>query len=434
MRFDIEIYLITSTLVSAFTFIYITFTLLLSSVKKGKKTHTQEVNVSGNVTAVIPVYNENISLFKKVIQSVKREKIKFIVVGDGVSEPYKSIVENEDGTFVSIKKGGKRKAIKEGIKFVKTPYVLLLDSDTILPQGGVKRLISAIQGKVVAVSPEIKIIRGKSKLAYYSSEVVQLLRRITYKALSIFGSVLTLNGQCIVARTDIIKPFILSKEYDEVRFFRFSTILGDDRQLTDYIYKSGMKVEIVEDVIVKTRAPDNVSTFFKQLTRWYRANNFFMFKEIFDGSIFKKGVFYAFSLIYWNTLPLLIIVSDLTFIEIMLRHLFLHPRILARIWEDPAHAIYFLIIRRIGGFMHTPYVDPSFVYRHIDPFYFEFFMLHNLMGELSSLASSIMLLMIFVHFRKNIKGFILGLSAFPLMFFAEIIATFTVLKKKWGSR
>ncbi|MUM65670.1 glycosyltransferase [Acidianus infernus] len=432
MRFDIEIYLITSTLVSAFTFIYITSIFLFSSLKKGKISLPLEV--SENVTAVIPVYNEDVKLFRKVIQSVKREKIPFIVVGDGVTEPYKSIVEGEGGIFISIKKGGKRKAIKEGIKLVNTPYVLLLDSDTILPQGGIKRLISRLQGKVVAVSPEIRLIRGKSKLAYYSSEVVHFLRRISYKALSIFGSVLTLNGQCILAKTEVIKPFILSKEYDGVKLFRFSTILGDDRQLTNYVYKLGFKAEIVDDVIVKTKAPDSISAFFKQLIRWYRANNFFMIKEFFDGSIFKKGIFYSFSLVYWNSLPILIIISNLTFMEITLRHILSHPKLLDKILEDPIHAFYFIIVRRIENFMHLFYVDPSFIYRHIDPFYFEIFMLHNIFAELSSIASSIMLLVIFAHFRKNIKGFIMGLAAFPLMFFAELIAMFTMWKKKWEGR
>jgi hypothetical protein len=45
-----------------------------------------------------------------------------------------------------------------------------------------------------------------------------------------------------------------------------------------------------------------------------------------------------------------------------------------------------------------------------------------------------MLLIVFAHFRKNIRGFIMGLSAFPLMFFAEIIAMFTMWKKKWEGR
>jgi hypothetical protein len=47
-------------------------------------------------------------------------------------------------------------------------------------------------------------------------------------------------------------------------------------------------------------------------------------------------------------------------------------------------------------------------------------MLHDVFAELSSLVSSVMLLIVFAHFRKNIRGFIMGLAAFPLMFFAEI--------------
>lgn len=432
MRLDIEVYLISSTLVSVFTFIYITSILTFSLIKR--RPSTIEVDVSEKVTAVIPVYNEDVELFKKVIQSVKREKLKFIVVGDGVIEPYKSIVESEGGVFISIEKGGKRRAIKEGVKLVNTPYLLLLDSDTILPRGVVKKLASRVQGKVVAVSPEIKLIKGRSTLAYYSSEVVQLLRRMSYKALSVFGGVLTLNGQCILARTEVVKPFILSKEYDEVRFFRFSTILGDDRQLTNYLYKIGLRAEIVDDVVVMTKAPDSVSAFFKQLIRWYRANNFFMIKEFFDGSVLRKGAFYAFSLIYWSTLPILIIISQLAFVEIMIRHFLSNPRLFYSEIERPIHAFYLFVKRRIEDFTYACSFEHSFICAHVDPMSFEIFLLRNLFVGLSFLVTNVLILVIFAHFRKNVKGFIMGLTAFPLMFFAEIIAMFTMLRNKWEGR
>ncbi|MEM3292327.1 MAG: glycosyl transferase family 2, partial [Saccharolobus sp.] len=60
---------------------------------------------------------------------------------------------------------------------------------------------------------------------------------------------------------------------------------------------------------------------------------------------------------------------------------------------------------------------------------------HNLIGEVSSIASIIMILSILVYTRKSVREFVSGLLAFPLMFVADVFALLTIWKQnKWLGR
>jgi len=460
MRVDIESYLLISTIISVATILYIMFTLPLAFTYKQRSYNISSIS-KNDITVLIPVYNEDINIFKNVIDSVKKEKLKFIVVGDGCEDPYRKIVEEAGGLFIKLpKNGGKRKAIKEGFKYVKTPYVLLLDSDTILPENSVEVLASKLSDDVVAVSPEISVTAGKNRTAYHVAEMMQRLREISYRALARFGSVVSLNGQCILAKTEVIRPLIESKEFESVRLWKFTTILGDDRQITNYIYSKGFKAIVTKDVVVKTKAPDSIKNLLRQMIRWYRSNNFFLIKEIIDGTLFKKGFFYMFTVLYWYTLPLLTLANYILYTEIILKHVFEHWNILIEIiTKDPIRFIEYVIVKRISNlfdldpspvmykfsnyFAHMhPYIYPHnfyFIYhRQIDVkmiLFYYFYIFHTLAGEVSTIASLIMIFSILLYTRKNLQGFVLGLLAFPLMFIADIFALFTLWKqKKWLGR
>ncbi|MEM0304331.1 MAG: glycosyltransferase [Saccharolobus sp.] len=458
MKLDILLYLLISILVSISTILYITFTLPLAFTYKPKTTQSS-VNKK-DITVLIPVYKEDKKIFRDVINSVKKQGLKIIVVGDGCEEPYKKITESSGGLFIKLPRNmGKRRAIREGFKYVKTPYVLLLDSDTILPENAVEILASKLNDQIVAVSPEVSVIRGKSKVAYSVAEMMQRLREISYRALARFGSIVSLNGQCILAKSEVIRPLIESEEFDSVRLWKFRTILGDDRQITNYIYQKGFKAMVVRDVVVKTKAPDNLNGLLKQLIRWYRSNNFFLIKELTDGTLFKKGFFYMFTILYWYTLPLLTLANYSLYTEIILRNIVTHWNIFVRIiTKDPVRFIEYMIVRKIDNVLNINLLPKDHKFdkivtpiHHIIPhklylfpngqmgigidFFHYFYIFHNLIGEVSSIASIIMILSILVYTRKSVREFVSGLLAFPLMFVADVFALLTIWKQnKWLGR
>ena len=96
-------------------------------------THPENVDLS-KVTIAMPVYNEDVDVFRESIESVAMQGCKFVVVGDSSDEPYRSMVEKAGGKFILQEiRGGQKKAISRAFDFVHTEFVLLVDSDTILP-------------------------------------------------------------------------------------------------------------------------------------------------------------------------------------------------------------------------------------------------------------------------------------------------------------
>ena len=104
---------------------------------------------SDDVTILVPVYNEKVDVFEKVIRQVKEQGTKYVVVGDSSNEPYRTIVEQNGGIFVHLKtRNGKRMAISEGMKYVESKFVLFVDSDTTLPGNTVNKLLEHFDGNV----------------------------------------------------------------------------------------------------------------------------------------------------------------------------------------------------------------------------------------------------------------------------------------------
>lgn len=69
-------------------FLSLTYFLLNSyfslNTRKFKRVQTNDIS---DVTVLIPVYGEKEEVFERVVSSVSRQGVKFLVVGDGCDEP-----------------------------------------------------------------------------------------------------------------------------------------------------------------------------------------------------------------------------------------------------------------------------------------------------------------------------------------------------------
>ena len=171
-----------------------------------------------DVTILMAVYNEDPDEFTLSIEAVKSQGVKFIVVGDSSLEPYRAITEKNGGLFFhKSERGGKRKAIAFGMQFIDTEFVLIVDSDTILPEHAVPGLLSKFTPGVGGVSGVIKIINENTPVSY-SAEFTERAREVILKSTAKRGNTLTLDGACMMFRTSVVKDFILSSDFTEPRF------------------------------------------------------------------------------------------------------------------------------------------------------------------------------------------------------------------------
>ena len=265
-----------------------------------------------DVTILMAVYNEDPDEFTSSIEAVKLQGVKFIVVGDSSLEPYRTITEKGGGRFIhKAEREGKRKAISLGMQSVDTEFVLIVDSDTVLPENAVSGLLSKFTPEVGGVSGVIKIINENTPVSY-SAEFTERAREVILKSTAMRGNTLTLDGACMMFRASVVKDFMLSSDFTDPMFLGRPGKLGDDRQLTGVVINKGYRVTRNFNVVVRTRAQKTYRSYFRQQVRWSRAGWRFLFRYIRDGTLMKSGKFYAFELLFISILPLSFLALILT--------------------------------------------------------------------------------------------------------------------------
>lgn len=269
------------------------------------KNNTRDDLGPDDVTICIPVYNEKIDIFTECIESVAAQGSQFVVVGDSSYEPYKTIVEKNGGQFVHKPvRGGQKRAIALGMEYVNTPYVLIMDSDTVLPENAVASMVSHFVEGVGGVGPNISIKPTGTPVAY-GAEFVERTREVVYRAMSAHGSVMHLDGACVMYRTDIIKPFIISEDFLDFKIMGKHTQLGEDWLMALHTLTSGYKLVKDYSVKVQNYPQDTIKKFVKQSIRWARSEWVRFGMEFKTGNARRNGRFYTFELIYTYMLPLI---------------------------------------------------------------------------------------------------------------------------------
>ena len=266
----------------------------------------------GDVTIIVPVYTEDPDFFDKVLSAVQSQGTNVIVVGDGCTYPYSDIAANHSFTFLATpERGGKRKALALAMHYVQTPFVMFVDSDTLLPSNAVKDLLSSFTDDVGGVGANLRIIEDGRVLSY-ASEFVERSREVILRAMNHNGHVMILDGGAAMYRTEIVKPFILSSKFYDYRVLGRKSVAGDDRQLTSYVIKSGYKAVKNYNVNVSTLSQKTLSSYYRQQVRWARNGWYYFFKDLFGGTARKAGAFYTFELIYVYLLPIFFLGLSLT--------------------------------------------------------------------------------------------------------------------------
>jgi len=338
---------ISAILVTVFTGISLLYYLMntLDSIKYKTDISRNDVDLS-KVTILMPIYKERLPIFVESIDSVSRQRCRFIVVGDANDEPYHSIVSARGGEFIYQKEHlGQKGTIATGIRYVDTEYVMLVDSDTILPDNAASNLLRRFNENIGGVGANI-IVRRTGNMLGYMSEFIERSKEVVYRAMSLHGSVMNLDGPCVMYRTEIIKPFILSDEFTHSKVLGRPSQLGEDWLMTNYVIKKGLLAVKDFDTKVETYPQDTLKKFWKQSIRWGRSGWVRLGREIRDGTMRKAGRFYSFELIYVYILPVFTLVMALMRVGIFLHF---HPYFL-----DPFKSGYFLDFAAIKKFAeHT---------------------------------------------------------------------------------
>ena len=258
-----------------------------------------------DITVVVPVHAEPVDPFRQTLRSLARQGSRIVVVGDGCDEPYRSLAAAEGAEFVSRPaRGGKKRALATGLREVHTPFVLFVDSDTVLAEGAVAALSTYFEPKVGGVGANL-YVEGTGSIAAGSAEFFERSREVVLRAMSSRGNVLYLDGACMMYRTELIRSYVLSEEFQELRVLGRPTRLGDDWLLTDHVLEQGYRTVKAYDVGAVTRAPQSLVDFAQHNLRWSRSSWIRFGRYLRGLGPRNAGLFYRWELLATYALPLI---------------------------------------------------------------------------------------------------------------------------------
>ena len=378
---------------------------------KGERVEGVETS---HATIIIPVYKEDIEVFRQVIVSIKLQGAPFIVVGDSSLEPYKTITEENGGRFIHLmERGGKKNALVQGLKEVNTEYVMFVDSDTIIPADTVKSMLSYFAEGIAGVGVNIHIKNNGTSVSY-ASEFIERLTEMISKSLSRHGNVYVLDGRCAAYKTEIIKPFMLSDDFLNKKLLGKKVMLGDDMLLTSYLIKNKYKMVKDYDITVETEPQQGVKKFINQQIRWSRRGWYFFFKNMSDGTAKNGGKLYTFEMMYIYLIPII------GFILFLFR------------------AMFFLHILGHLDYLSITSVSHFVMYRffHYHPRYFIGFLINGIMYGLGAVGDVIFVGAIALNIpRERLRTLVYGAIGLGVLFFVNLYGLATFWKQSgWLTR
>ncbi len=242
------------------------FISLLHNKKEDKKCLKKEPDV----TVLIPVYNGK-ECIMSTIESIKKQRycgnIKIIVIDDGSTDGTLELLKHTDFDcnirILEICHRGKSFALNEGLKHVKTDYVITVDCDTSLHELAVRNIMKKIVNsncKTVATAGCLFVRNDKESF-------ITKLQQWDY-TLGIFGvklyqgnynSTLVAQGAFSVYKTEKLKEI-----------GGWQNCVGEDIVLTWELLSRGYEVNFESNAIAFTEVPEDFKGLLRQRKRWAR--------------------------------------------------------------------------------------------------------------------------------------------------------------------
>jgi hyaluronan synthase len=226
-------------------------------------------------SVIVPVYDEGEEVFLRVLRSVHDNgPTELITVVDGGDPALASLATEFSDQVLSIEKSGKRAAIAAGmaVSDPTTEVVILVDSDTVWEPHTLRELLRPFADpRVGGVTPRQAILDAEANPVRRLADWIEDLRyHVVVPAQSVFGQVGCLAGRTIAYRREALEPAVQRLVAQTV--LGVPQHVGDDRVLTNELLRTRWQTVYQSTALVRTEAPDDWRTFWKQQLRWGRSS------------------------------------------------------------------------------------------------------------------------------------------------------------------
>lgn len=236
------------------------------------------------LSVVIPAHNEELviehTLRSLYASDYPKDKLDVIVMNDASSDRTREILDGLVSEFPSLRpihvpkeEGGKGKAaaLNKAIRLAKHPLIAVFDADN-QPEPKSLRYL-ALQFKL---DPTLGAVLGKFRTLNRKRNL--LTRFINIEGLTFQWIVQAGRWKLLKIATLPGTNFIVRKEVlDEVGDWD-DEALTEDAELSLRILEAGYRIKFVPYAVTWEQEPENLSTWFKQRTRWARGNFYLMGK------------------------------------------------------------------------------------------------------------------------------------------------------------
>lgn len=271
-----------------------------------------------SVSVIIPSYNEEPGILEACIRSIADqdyEKLEVLVVDDGSSKREELKVrvydkfDNDSNVHIIYTpiNVGKRHAQKFGFNRSTSEIIVTVDSDTVVPDGGIRELVQRFKDPTVgAVTGDVQV---------ENKNINMLTRLIGYRywsafhqeraAQSYFYVLMCCSGPFSAYRKSVID--LVKDRYTSQKFLGKRCTFGDDRHLTNLVLEEGFRVVFDNKAISYTHVPEDVRTYLKQQVRW---NKSFYREMLWTLRSYRRHHAYMiYDLIMQLVLPFLLIIA-----------------------------------------------------------------------------------------------------------------------------
>jgi len=294
-------------------------------------------NFHASVSIVTPVYNEDPDVFRQALASWRANNpLEIIAVIDHTDE--KCIKEFEEfshqfdqAKLIVTEKPGKRPALADGIRVASGEIIALVDSDALWGKLVLREALRPFADPKVGGTAVRQNVLNPQNLAQNIFDIQLDLRFFDeIMGLNVAGNALT----CLSGRTAFYRRKALMPVVDDMvneTFWGKQCIGGDDKRLTYLIEAAGWKGRYQHTGYVYTPGAANLSTLFKQRTRWSRNTWRADLRALRMGWVWKHP-FLAFVLIDRLISPLALTLSLMYFIVSLVFQLWIPAAILFVWW------------------------------------------------------------------------------------------------------
>ena len=235
------------------------------------------------VSVVIPAYNEEKLIAKTLRHHVNsdypKDRLEIIVVNDGsgdrTAQEVARVIQERPEISIRLldfpKNQGKRRALAAGFRAAIGDVIVTNDSDSFVHPDAVRNIVQPlVDHSVGGVTGHADVYNWKENLMTQVQYIRYFVAFRVYKAAeALYDSVVCLSG-CLAAYPKSILMLFLD-EWENQKFWGRQCTYGDDRGLTTFILRMGLRAVYEPLAITETVVPESLQTFWKQQLRWKKS-------------------------------------------------------------------------------------------------------------------------------------------------------------------